>query len=273
MTPITAHLPAAVPDSSHLTQARVVRSEWTKLRSVRSTWVTLAVTAVITIGLAGVFGAVYGRQVSDGSLEPSLADAVEQGFLPLDLAAMVVGVLGVLQITGEYSSGLIRASLTAVPRRLPVLWAKAIVQVVLIGPIMLAVSLAAFLLSQGLAAGHGASLGDPGVPRALIGAAFYILAVGLIGLGFGTILRHTAAAITGFVGSLLVVPALLSALPEATRDPILKFVPVLAGQAVFALEPSEQLEILSPTTGLAVTAGWIVVMLAGGALVLHRRDV
>jgi ABC-2 type transport system permease protein len=120
----------------------------------------------------------------------------------------VIGVFGMLQMSGEYGSGMIRASLAAVPRRLPLPWAKALVLVAVTGALSLAVCLASFLVSQRFAGSHGAAQGDPGVARAILGTAGYPVAMGLLGLGLGATLRHTASALTGFAAALLLAPAL-----------------------------------------------------------------
>src|SRR5262249_48622174 len=125
-----------------VTTRRVVRSEWTKLRSVRSTWIVLAAAALLTAGLAAAFGYGYGQQMRGGAVQRSTAEAAKAAFLGLDLFALVIGVFGVMRMTGEYGSGLIRASLLAVPRRLPVLWAKALALAAVTAPVAVAVCVA-----------------------------------------------------------------------------------------------------------------------------------
>lgn len=261
------------PGDSRVTMERVVRSEWTKLRSLRSTWIMLAAAALVTVDLAAAFGYGYSQQVHSGEVQPSTAEAVSAAFLGLDLFALVVAVFGVMRMTGEYGSGLIRATLMAVPRRLPVLWAKALVLVAVTAPVAVAVSVASFLVSQAFAGDHGVALGDPGVPRALLGAAAYPVAMGLLGLGMGAILRHTAAAITVFVAALLVIPALLpAALSQRVQDAVLPYLPVPAAQAIYNLGDAGPVKLLAPGAGAIVLAGYVVVLLAGGAALLQRRD-
>jgi ABC-2 type transport system permease protein len=178
-------------------------------------------------------------------------------------------------MTGEYGSGLIRASLMAVPRRLPLVWTNALVLAAVIAPIAMAVSGACLLVSQAFAgsAGRGVGLGDPGVPRALLGAAAYPVAMGLLGLGIGAILRHTAAAITVFVAALLVIPALLpAALSQRLQDAVVKYLPVVAGQAMYSLGDSGPAKMLAPAAGAIVVAGYVIAVLAGGMVMLWRRD-
>jgi ABC-2 type transport system permease protein len=256
-----------------VTLGGVLRSEWTKLRTLRSTWITLGAAALLTVGLSAAFGYGYNGAIQAGEVQPTTAEGLDVAFLALDLYALVIGVFGVLQMSGEYGSGMIRASLAAVPRRLPVLWAKALVLVAVTGMLSLAVCLASFLVSQAFAGNQGAALSDPGVPPAILGAAAYPVAMGLLGLGLGAILRHTATAITVFVAALLIVPGLLpAALSEKVEDTVMPYVPVVAAQAMYALEPGGPFKMLSAGAGGAVLAAYVTAVLAGGAALLRRRD-
>jgi hypothetical protein len=183
-----------------------------------------------------------------GEPDLTVADAVSAAFLPIDFFVLVIGVFGVLQMSGEYGTGLIRATLTAVPRRLPVLGAKALVQVAVTAPLMAVVCLASFLVCQAFIGDEGASLGDQGVPGAIVGAAASPILMGLLGLGIGTMLRNTAGAITTLVAAAFVVPALLGpALPGDREDEIMKYVPTVAGQAMYSVDgDGGPFEMLSP---------------------------
>jgi hypothetical protein len=250
-----------------VTFARVVRSEWTKLVSLRSTWVTLITTVLLIVGLAGVVG----RGVRNAPEPVTVSQAVGVAFLPVDFAMLIVGVFGVLQMTGEYGSGLVRATLTAVPRRWPVVAAKAVAQAALMMPLMLATCLAAFLVCQAFL--DGASLGDAGVLRAVFGAAGSLVLVGLLGLGIGALLRHTAAAITVLVAAMFIVPALLGpALPGNREEAVMRFVPTVAAQAMYSVGGGNPFKTFSPDVSAVVLAGWAALLLAGGVLVLRRRD-
>jgi hypothetical protein len=254
-----------------VTFPRVVRAEWTKLFSLRSTWVVFGLVALLTVGLAGVIGWVAHR---DGSADASVADAVTRAFLGIDVFSLIIGVFGIMLMTGEYGSGLIRATLAAVPRRLPVLFGKALVLVTATAPLMLVVCVASFLVSQAFVdSGSRIGLDEPGVLRATLGATASPIAMGLLGLGVGAILRHTAGAITAYVAAMLVLPALLpAALPQSVRDDVVPYSPVAAGQAMYAIGASNPFKMLSPGAGALVLAAWVVVLLAGGAAVLRRRD-
>jgi ABC-2 type transport system permease protein len=179
-----------------------------------------------------------------------------------------------MQMTGEYGSGTIRASLTAVPGRMPVLLAKAVVLAALTTAVMVPVALGSFVVCQAFLGVHGAGLGDPDVARAILGAAASPVAVGLLGLGLGAVLRNSAATITTLVAAVLLVPALLPAvLTDRLQDAVMPYVPLVAGQAMYAVGPdSVPFDTLSPGASGLVIVGWVVALLAGGAAVLHRRD-
>ncbi|SHM44230.1 hypothetical protein [Cryptosporangium aurantiacum] len=260
--------------STVVTQRRVVRSEWTKLWSLRSTWVTLGTASVLTVALATAFGYAYRSALRSGEETAGAAEAVDVTFLGLDLLALVLGVFGVLQATGEHGSGLIRASLTAVPRRWPLLVGKATVLVAVLAPLGLLVCLASFVVVQGILRDDAAALTDDGVARAVLGAAVYPLAAALLGLGIGTALRHTAGAITVFVAAFLVIPAVLpAALPTSVEDATLKYTPVAAAQSLYAVSTDRvPIELLAPAAGAVVLAAWVAVTLVAGGAVLVRRD-
>jgi ABC-2 type transport system permease protein len=259
-----------------VTLINVIRSEWIKLRSLRSTWYSLLATVVIIAGLGTLFSAVRAHRFNQG-LGP---DGRLAGFDPTQvslrgvfLAQLAIGVLGVLVITGEYSTGMIRSSIAAVPHREPVLIAKALVFAVIAFVVTGAASLVAFLLGQqALASTHlQASLHTPGAGRAIIGAALYLTVIGLMGVGLGFLLRNTAAAIAGLFGIVLVLPLLTNALPDPYSSDIAKYLPLNAGTQIMSVTHPDS-TMLGPWTGLGVTALYAVVALVAGALMLNRRD-
>jgi ABC-type transport system involved in multi-copper enzyme maturation permease subunit len=193
----------------------------------------------------------------------------------LMLAQLIIGVLGVLAMTSEYATGTIRTTLAMVPSRLPVLWAKATVVAAVTFPVMLVASLGAFLGGQPLIANGDmatASLGDPGVLRAVVGAAAYLTAVALAGLAIGTLLRATAASIATLFGAVFLLPGLGSVLlPAAWRDDVLKYLPSNAGTAITTVDPG--VGLLSPGAGALVLLAWVVVPLAFAARALYQRSV
>jgi ABC-2 type transport system permease protein len=255
-----------------LTARRVVRSEWTKLTSVRSTWIVLGIVALVTVGLAGAIG--WATRPAAGA-RIGVADVTAHAFQGVDLFSLVLGVFGIVAITGEYGSGAIRSTLTAVPRRLPVLWAKALVLVVAAAPVMVVSCVAAVFVAQLFTpGGDRIGLTDPTLLRATAGAAVAPLTMAVLGVAIGTMVRHTAGAITTYVVAMLILPAVLpAALPGSTGHTVIAYVPVAASQALYtATGGGNPFTMLSPGPALAVLAGWMTVALAGAAAVLNGRD-
>jgi ABC-2 type transport system permease protein len=255
-----------------VTQARVVRSEWTKLRSVPSAaWSLLA-----AVGLIVGVGALYSLlRVTRPPTDPAAVagfDPTAVSLTGVQLAELAVGVLGVLLVAGEYATGTIRVSLAAVPRRLPVLWGKAVVLGLTTVLLCLPATLAAFLVGQSILSAEGLDvpLSHPGVARAVLGSALYLGAVGLLGLGLGALLRSTAGAVAGLFGVLFAPQLLTGLLPAAWSDRIYPYLPVPAGVAVTAVRPDPA--ALAPWSGFGVLCLYVAVALALGAWRLRRRD-
>lgn len=239
-----------------LTFRRVTRAEWTKLSALRSTWIVLGLMVVLTVGLAGAAG------------QHAKAARLGDAFLGVDVFSLLLGVFGILMITGEYGSGLIRATFAAVPRRVPVLAAKALVLALVSIPVMAVACLGALGADRVFA---GVPFTDPGVARAAAGAAAAPIGLALLGLGLGALIRHTAAAITVYVLSMLVLPALLrAALPDRVGGHVVRYVPVAAAQGMYALH--NPFQMLSPGPAALVLLAWVAAALAAGGLVLWRRD-
>ncbi|MFG2629791.1 ABC transporter permease [Streptomyces sp. NPDC048473] len=257
----------------HLTQTRVLYSEWVKLRTLRSTFFTLLAAAVAMIGMGPLFSAVTAAHWSDmGAAERASVNPTALSLIGFFLAQLAVGVMGVLVVTGEYSTGMIRATFSAVPRRLPVLWAKAVVYAVVTWVLMTATSLTAFLAGQALmsSTGAGASLSDPGVTRAVLGTGLYLTVVGLLSVAMGTLVRNTAGGITTVFGLLLVLPELVKALPSSWADRISPYLPSNAGHALAVLQSDPN--TLAPWTGFTVFCLYAAAALGGAAVTLKRRD-
>jgi len=253
-----------------VTTARVIRSEWIKLRSLRSTPITLVAALAVVIGLGVAAAAVVS---SGGRAGPPGAQAVDPTDLSLSgvtLGQLIIGVLGVLVVTGEYTTGMIRATFSAVPTRLPVLWAKIVVFGGVVLAISLVSSLAAFLGGQAVLGTDGVTLGDSGVLRAVLGAAIYLTGIGLLGLALGAILRRTAGAIGALVGLILILPTMVGLLPDSWSGPLAKVLPSNAGGVFMAVDPGSAL--LAPWAGLAVFVTWFAGALVIAAVLLRRRD-
>ena len=188
------------------------------------------------------------------------------------LAQLAIGVLGVLVISSEYTTGMIRTTFAAVPRRPLVLFAKAVTFTVVAFVVATIACFVAFFIGQSiLSAKHAdVSITDPGVLRAVVGAGTYLTLVGLLGIGLGTLLRRTAGAIATLFGLVLVLPALTEALPSPWDTDVGKLLPINAGRALFAVRPST--DLLSPGQGFLVLVATVGVVLALATVAIVRRD-
>lgn len=274
-------------------------AEWTKLWSVRSTIWTLVATGVAVVGLCAL---------STGTVSPSeiIDDPTRRSLIGIFLGQLIFGVLGVLVMSAEYGTGTIRATLSAVPRRPVVLGAK----IVVFGAVALIVSevfaFTAFAMGQAILSGKNAvgqsagviqranqlgvkiphniqaaisssgsaSLGQPGVLRAVVGAGLYLAVLGLLALGLATIIRHTAGAISAFVGIVLVLPLIVQALPTSISNAVARYLPANIGIVMFSTNgmPDHIGPAFSPWAGFALLVLYTVVILGVGCWVLVHRD-
>lgn len=262
--------PADDVPAHDVTLRRVIRSEWIKLRSVRSTVVTLGLTAAAVIA-TGVLVSMLSNGAPIAAEGEGIYDPAGNSLFGATLAQLVLGVVGALVFTSEYSTGLIRTTLTAVPRRLPVLWAKGIVVAAAAFSTMVASLLVAFFVGQAVYGGGGpsAALSDPGVLRAVFAAALFPTAIAVMGVGFGALMRRTATAIGILIGLLFVVPVLFETLGGVWGDAS-EYLPGEAGQTMIAVvrDSGE----MSPGTALLALIGWIGTLFAAGTIALKRRD-
>jgi ABC-2 type transport system permease protein len=249
--------------------AGILRSEWIKLRSLRSSWWSFGLIIVIQVGITAVFtlAAVGGGQPGPATVD----DAIVASTIGLMFGQLVIAVLGVLVISGEYSTGQIRSSFMAVPARLPVLAAKSIVFAVA----TFVVGLLAVLLSYIMAILVFASAGVESAPAdvnlwlALLGAAGYLVFIGLISLGIGAILRSTAGGIAASLGLLLVVPTIFQLIPAEWASNVGTYLPGTAGQALF---PITEGGLFEPWQALLIMLGWVAAALAAASVLMKRRD-
>jgi len=247
----------------------VTRMEWHKLRSVRSTWWIVAVFAISMIGLSVL---VLGHEgyARMSAADRASFDPVHDSFIALVLGQLLLGTLGVLAITTEFSSGMIRATFAAVPSRPLVLAAKAAV----LGAVTLTAgelaAFAAFAAGQAAlpAPAPPATLGQPGVLRAVLLAGAYPALIALIGLGLGALVRHTAGGICALVGVLFVLPLLF--VSPSLQDSSQNFLPHPMANAMTAVKPLAH--TLSPWLLFALLCLYAVLALAAGAWSLARRD-
>jgi ABC-type transport system involved in multi-copper enzyme maturation permease subunit len=254
----------------------VLHSEWIKWRSLRSTWFSLLAAVLIVDGLGTLFSALHANRMQRGVGPGSKIfgfDATQVSLRGMFLAQLAIGVLGVLFVTGEYSTGMIRSSLAAVPHRQPILVAKAVVFAAVAFVVSLAATFIGFLLGQqAQASTHAqASLSTPGAGRAIFGAAVYLTLIGLLGIGLGFLIRNTAGAIATLFGIVLVAPLLAQALPSPYSTDVAKYLPLNAGQRIIqTVRPDPNL--LAPWTGIGVLALYAAAALIAGAIMLDRRD-
>ncbi|MGH3207626.1 MAG: hypothetical protein ACRDNO_07680 [Trebonia sp.] len=261
--------PATVAGS--VTQARVVRAERTKLLALRSTWWCGLSAIVLIIGLGAVIaaaGAPYKVSASG-----TAAAGVSSALLGVLFAQLVIGVVGVLAFSGEYGTGMIRATLAVVPSRLPVLWAKVTVLTGLVLPVTMLCALADFFAATAIESSRGGStitLTAPGVLRTVVGSSLYLTVVVIIGLALGALLRKTAAGLSIFAAVFFVVPVVVAALPH-TISGFAPYLPSNAGGAVWG-DPLTTTHTLGPWAGFAVLCGYAVVLTAAAAWRLQRSD-
>lgn len=263
---ISIERPPAAPDLK-VTQRRVITSEWIKFWSLRSTRFTLGAAVVVFVGI-GLLAAQIG---GDGPPGQNASNPIDLSLAGVNLAQLVLGTLGVLLMSGEYGTGMIRSTLAAVPKRLPVLWAKAAVFTAVVFPLMVLAAFAAFLGGQAIIGDGGASLSDPDALRAVIGSAAYVTGAGLFGLMLGALLRSTPAAISTFFGVMFLLDGIVNLLlPSSWSDTVGPYIPSQAGAAIGTV--ATQSGMLSPAAGLVVFLAYLVVLGGAAAARLKRQD-
>ncbi len=264
-------VPALATVAGPVTQVRVVRAEWTKLRALRSTWWCTLTAVVLIVGVGAlVAGSGTAYHVSPGN---TAAAGVSASLLGVLIAQLVLGVVAVLAFSGEYGTGMIRATLAVVPARLPVLWAKLIVLVGLVLPVTLLCAFVDFFAATAIESSRGGSaitLTDPGVLRTVVGSSLYLTVVVMIGLALGALLRKTAAGLSVFAAVFFVIPIVVGTLPR-TITGWAPYLPSNAGGALWGQSASSA-HALSPWTGFAVLCGYAVVLTGLAAWQLRRRD-
>jgi ABC-2 type transport system permease protein len=255
---------------------RLLLAEWTKLRSVRSTMWSLVLLVILVPGLTVLLTWLTISQWSKADADTRaqiVADPtgtiLGAGF---QLGQLTIAVLGVMVIATEYSTGMIRASLLAVPKRTPMLAAKATVFAVLVFVFGEIVAFPSFFIGAAVLHSHApVSIGDPGVLRAVIGAGLYLTVLGLFALAIAAIVRHTAGAITGVIAFILVLAPLTQLLPGRVGKHIHAYMPTEAGQLIGRAHQAK-IDLLTPLQGFGVFCIWTAVLLAIATYLLNRRD-
>ncbi|HEY1621842.1 MAG TPA: ABC transporter permease subunit [Streptosporangiaceae bacterium] len=271
--PATAPLPPGRAGFGHL-----MLSEWTKVRSVRSTVWSLALFIVITIGLTVLFTWLTEANWSNGQGAAARAASVSADPVSFIMGAgaglgqLVICVLGALLITTEYSTGVIRASLLAVPRRVPMLAAKAVVFAILILIVAEIVCFSMFLTGSAILSSKvSVTLGDHNVARAVIGSGLYLTLIGLLAMAVGLLIRHTAGSIATIIGVVLVLPILSGLLPGSWGAHINAYLPEQAGTLIGQATRGSG-DLLGPWQGFGVLCLWVAVLMTIGIVLLKRRD-
>ncbi|TFC19815.1 ABC transporter permease [Cryobacterium algoritolerans] len=275
--------PAATPTGAgkdaaviRLSAAGLIRSEWIKLRSVRSTVWSYALLVAFSLGLAAIMSASLDLRGADVSMVPAANQATfvaQASTFGVFFGQLIVAVLGVLTISGEYSTGMIRSTLAAVPNRLPALWAKAAVLFVTTFLVGLVSTVGSYLVSSAVLSGKGlhAGLFEPAVLFPVLGGALYLGLIAVFALGIGTIVRSGAGGIAVVLGIVLLVPIVLQMIPAAWATSLLPYLVSNAGINMFGLMSFSQVPI-EWWVDLLVVLGWLAASLVGAAVLLKRRD-
>ena len=271
----------------------LAKSEWIKLRSVRSTIWSFVIVVILGVGV-GILATAETRaswaHASHVDFQP-----IRTSLIGVDIAQLVIGVLGVLVMSGEYGTGTIRATFSAAPRRPLVLAAKTAVFTVVALVVSEIVAFLSFFLGQAMLTSPvpHATLSSPGAVRAVVGSGLYICVIGLIGLGLGVLIRHTAGAIGALVGVLLILPLVIAALPSSIVNALQRYEPLQIGKTMITVPPRliratvqgpngvvKHVVIhggfgtytFSPWVGFGILCGYALALLLVGTVLLVRRD-
>jgi ABC-type transport system involved in multi-copper enzyme maturation permease subunit len=279
-TPPAPAAPAAAPELPSAPPLTgfgwLMRAEWTKIRSVRSTIWSLIIFVVVTVGFTALITWLIAANWSQARPEQRAATAADPTATilgtGLGFGQLAICVLGVLVVSSEYSTGMIRASLLAVPRRALMLAAKALVFALIVLAAGEVVAFCSFFLGGAILHSHApVSLGDPGVSRAVVGAGLYLMVLGLFSMAAGTVMRHTAGAVTTTIGVVFVLPIIASLLPGSWGQHVHDYLPSQAG-AMIAQAHQGTNQVLSPWQGFGVFCAETAILLGVAFYLLRRRD-
>ncbi|MFI7012478.1 ABC transporter permease subunit [Streptomyces sp. NPDC050145] len=250
--------------------SQVLRSEWTKIKSVNSTALTLSLAVIVSVGLGMLISALSNNEFSNMSAKDRLTfDPTFVSFAGLTLGQLAMVVFGVLVVASEYSSGMIRTSLAAVPQRGTFLFAKVAVATLLALVVSLITSFAAFFLGQAMLGDHSTDLGEPNVLRAVLGAALYMTLMGMFSMGVATMLRSPMLSLGILMPFLFLVSPILGGV-SATKK-VGQYFPDQAGQKIMQVVARDDAPY-GPWGGLAILLGWVAAALLAGYLLLKKRD-
>jgi ABC-2 type transport system permease protein len=295
-------LTALPPATGQAGLAGTIRSEFTKLRSVRSTYWTIAALVIVSVGFAAIAGLAIANNLHNNPVNKAGMDATQASLGAFfELGQLIIALLGVLVITSEYSTGMIRTSLTAMPRRGTVYAAKLIVFTTVALVVSLITSFISFFVGQAAMSGSGVTASlfhsvtipangvqngppnnvtfsgtiviSPGtVLTAILGTALFVTVVGLIAFGLGSIIRHTAGAITSAIGLMFVIPIILQLLPNTWRWDVVRFFPDAAGRVLSVTVGQHNPHLWSAWPQFGVTLVYAAVLVGVGAYLFRTRD-
>lgn len=268
-----ADLGVPPPPERRIGVAGVLESEWIKLRSVRSTYFSLLAAILMTIAIGAITaGAIVARWNDLGRPDRAQIDTAALSLHGVLLAQLAIGVLGVLVISSEYSTGMIRSTFTSVPQRRLALAAKGVVFALTCFVVGTVASFAAFFTSQAIFAQRSiqASLGAPHVLRMVVGGGLYLTVIGIFAFGLGALIRNTAGGIATLFGLLLVLPILTNVLPSPWNADVSRYLPLEAGTQVLLSHPDPT--GLSTWWGFGVFCLWAAAAVLGAAVLVTRRD-
>jgi ABC-2 type transport system permease protein len=303
--------PSALPPATGRAGLRgVIASEFTKLRSVRSTYWTLGALIIISVGIAAIAGAGIAANLHNNPQNKAGMDATQDSLIAFfELGQLIIAVIGAMSITSEYSTGMIRTSMSVMPRRGNIYLGKLIVLTTVTLVVSLVTSFIAFFVGQAVlsSAGVSASLfhsttvpanaimsppaGGPGsggqpivtfqgtdvissgtVLTAVIGTALFVTVVALIAFGLGAIIRHTAGAITSAIGLMFVLTIIIQILPDNWRWDIMRFFPDAAGRVISVTAGPSNPHLWSAWPQFLVTIIWAAVLVGTGGYLFRKRD-
>jgi ABC-2 type transport system permease protein len=301
-TVASPQLTALPPATGQAGLAGTLRSEFTKLRSVRSTYWTIAALVIVSVGFAAIAGLAIANNIHNNPVNKAGMDATQASLGAFfELGQLIIALLGVLTITSEYSTGMIRTSLTAMPRRGTVYAAKLIVFTTVALVVSLITSFISFFVGQAAMSGSGVTASlfhsvtipangvqngppnnvtfngiiviSPGtVLTAILGTAVFVTVVGLIAFGLGSIIRHTAGAITSAIGLMFVIPIILQLLPNTWRWDVVRFFPDAAGRVLSVTVGQHNPHLWSAWPQFGVTLIYAAVLVGIGAYLFRKRD-
>lgn len=309
MTTSDVQLSALPPAAGSAGLRGVIASEFTKLRSVRSTYWTITALIIVSVGIAAIVGFGIASNIHNNPWNKAGTDATQAVLIPFfELGQLIIAVLGAMVITSEYSTGMIRTSLTAMPRRGTVYLGKLIVLTSVTLVTSLVTSFLAYFVGQAALSGSGVGsslfhttkipanvdmhppAGGPGngppvyhffgtdvitsghVLTAVVGTALFVTVVALIAFGLGAIIRHTAGAITSAIGLMFVLSIIIQILPDTWRWDIMRFFPDAAGRVISVTVGQDDPHLWSAWPQFLVTVIWAVVLVTVGGYLFRKRD-